>query len=684
MKHLSAASAALLLAALPGLRHAQAQSTLPAVTVTAQPESALTVPDTAQATAEIQRIPGAVGIVPDTQVKNTPANTVKDVLGWVSGAITQPKSNIDNRVSIRGSGLTRNYGNRGVNVYMDGIPINTADGLFDVFEIDPSAYRYTEVYKGANALRYGANALGGAVNFVTPTGRNASAFEGRVDTGSYGYLKGQASAGGASGDTDYFVTATAQREDGYREHADGHLARTSANLGYRLSPDAETRFYFNANTWRQRLPGELTKEAALKSPREADSEFVRQDQQRNIDSVRLANKTTLRLSAETTVEFGLFGHQRHVDHPIYQYLDFYVDDFGGFARASHEQMLGGMRNRLVTGVNVINGSMDYKQYQNPGNAQKGALTMSTLDKSRNQSAYVENALYVVPDLAVIVGAQYLHARRERTDRFLSDGDQSGQRSYDIFSPKAGLLWDLRPNWQVYGNLSRSAEVPSFDVNTFSSASSSNVKAQTATTFEVGTRGQGPDLNWDVAVYRAELKNELQCLTTSAWSLCSVVNADRTVHQGLELGLGAALLTSAFTERDSLWLNVAYTYSDFRFDGDATYGNNQLPGVPPHYLRTELLYKHPAGYYAGPNVEWMARDFYADNANSLKVDAYAVLNLRLGYDSQGSGWSGYVEGRNLLDERYISTTITAGDANDNSALFNPGQGRSVYAGARYSW
>ena len=56
---------------------------------------------------------------------------------------------------------------------MDGIPINTADGYGDFQEIDPSAYRYVEVYKGANALRFGANALGGAINFVTPTGRDA-------------------------------------------------------------------------------------------------------------------------------------------------------------------------------------------------------------------------------------------------------------------------------------------------------------------------------------------------------------------------------------------------------------------------------------------------------------------------------------------------------------------------------
>jgi len=65
---------------------------------------------------------------------------------------------------------------------------------FDLFEIDPTAYRYVEVYKGANALRYAANSLGGAINFVMPTGYDALRFDGRIDAGSFGYLKSQARA----------------------------------------------------------------------------------------------------------------------------------------------------------------------------------------------------------------------------------------------------------------------------------------------------------------------------------------------------------------------------------------------------------------------------------------------------------------------------------------------------------
>jgi iron complex outermembrane recepter protein len=44
--------------------------------------------------------------------------------------------------------------------------------------------------------------------------------------------------------------------------------------------------------------------------------------------------------------------------------------------------------------------------------------------------------------------------------------------------------------------------------------------------------------------------------------------------------------------------------------------------------------------------------------------------------------GYLEGRNLLDKRYISTTITAGKADQTMELFNPGTGRAIYGGMRY--
>ena len=673
---------------------AQGETVLPVVNVSTS-AGTLVVPDTAQAIRNIQRTPGGVEVVPDTAFKNGPADTLKDVLAWTPGVFTsEARYGDDVRVSIRGSGLSRPYGNRGINMYMDGIPINTSDGLVDLFEIDPTAYRYVEVFKGANAMRYGANALGGAINFVMPTGCDAPRFEGRIDVGSFDYQRLQASTGGVAGDLDGFITASGQRFDGYRDHSDGHQERASANVGYRFSADAETRFYFNASSIRDRMPGELDKPTALSAPRTANPDFVWKDQQRNIDSVRIANKTTLRFGP-TTVDFGVFYIHRHVDHPNWSYLVYSVDDEGGFVRVTDDRTIGGLRNTLTAGVNLDQGTIDsnawwytntypYGSYPAdaiPGTgagAVKGSLASSTLDKPKNASIYVNDAFYVRPDLALNVGTQFQHAVRSREDRL--NPSQSGSLTFNNVTPTVGLLWGVSPSAQVFANISRSAEAPTYDVNPVVTASTP-LKAQTATTYEIGTRGHTPDLNWDLSLYRAQVHNELQCISTYPGS-CSFVNADHTVHQGIEAGGGIEFLKSVFTRGDGLFFNATYTLNDFHFDNDPVYGNNRQAGVPTHLIRAELLYKRLNGFYAGPNIEWMPKSYYADNANTTTVDPYCLLNFRLGFEHFADRWSVYVEGRNLFDKRYISTVDVAGTATAASQIFYPGTGRSIRVGVQY--
>ena len=214
----------------------------------------------------------------------------------------------------------------------------------------------------------------------------------------------------------------------------------------------------------------------------------------------------------------------------------------------------------------------------------------------------------------------------------------------------------------------------------------SAKMQESTTYEIGTRGQRDSYRWDVALYRAEIDNELQCITTAPWSPCTVTNADTTIHQGLELGGGIEIIQGMLGKSgrpDKLWLNAAYSFNDFRFDNDALWGNNELPGAPRHFLRAELMYQHPSGFSFGPNVEWTPQSYFVDNANTLKSDGYAIWGLRLGYEREN--FSAYVEGRNLSDQKYISSVSVAGDLGGmDGNYFNPGTGRSVYAGMKLRW
>lgn len=643
----------------------------------------------AEARADINRLPGGVEVIPSEEyAKDTPAVTLKDALDYVPGVYVQTKWGEDSRLSIRGSGLSRNFHLRGIQLYMNGIPLNTADGFGDFQEIDPSAYRYIEVYKGANALRFGTNSLGGAINFVMPTGYDSDLFGARVDFGSFGLFKTSVSSGAVSGNTDYAFTTTWLKQDGFREHSDGESLRGSGNIGLRLSPNVETRFFINANTINQRIPGTVTKKSALTDPKAAAFINELNDWQRNIDSVRIANQTTFRVAPGTLIEFGAYYFDKHLMHPIFRWLDYSYADYGGYSRLNNESRILGYRNIFIAGFDFHNGTVDAQQFVNGVGAKKGSLLSYNKDSSQNYSTYAENSLFFMTDVALVTGFQYLYAKRSRDVLFTSVGDIPGQDTFSVFLPKLGMIWDVNTTSQIFANISKSAEVPSFGENTVGSIPFTAL-LQEAITYEIGTRGRMPNLNWDLSLYRANIHNELQCLTIINpffTNQCAVTNADSTVHQGIELGFSAVLLPRGFESigsPDQLWLTTGYTLNNFFFNNDALWGDNQIPGIPKHVLKSELIYRHPCGTYVGPTIEWAPERYYVDNANTLEVNGYTIWGMKFGYE--GTKFTTYLEARNLSNETYISSVNLAGNLNGmDGNYFEPGTGRALYGGLQFRW
>ena len=167
----------------------------------------------------------------------------------------------------------------------------------------------------------------------------------------------------------------------------------------------------------------------------------------------------------------------------------------GHRRPDHRRL----RNRFVAGFNVLNGTIDARQFVNVGGF-KGTPTSSLLQKPENYSLYAENSFYFLPQVAFVAGTQYLFAVRDQLVNFSTNGDVNGRSTFSVWSPKAGLLWDVDPTWQVFGNISRSAEVPSFGESvspnflnpTLPTIPFFLIKPQIATTYEIGTRGKRPD------------------------------------------------------------------------------------------------------------------------------------------------------------------------------------------------
>jgi iron complex outermembrane receptor protein len=659
---------------------ASAPLTLKPVQVTARrnpDQSTLTQPDLATARARLALTPGGAGVVDAAGYAAGRVATLADALGYAAGVSVQPRFGAEEaRLSIRGSGLQRTFHGRGLKLMQDGVPLNLADGSFDFQAVEPLSARYVEVWRGANALQYGAATLGGAINFVSPNGYNGDALRARGEAGPFGYRRALLSQAGVHGRFDEYLSASAFAQDGFREHARQETLRGFANLGWQLAPDVETRFYLGHVKSRSELPGSLTRAELEDRPEQANPGNVALDQRRDIDWTRLSNKTVRRDGA-TQLEAFVYVADKRLHHPIFQVIDQDSTDFGGELRWVDERPLAGRRNRLVLGLAASEGRTDEERHENVG-GEAGAPTNASRQTARNLEAYAELQHEVARGVWAVGGLQGLRSTRQLEDRLHSGPppDDSFSERYTGASPKLGLRVDLSHDTQLFANVSRSLEPPSFGELAGGLRPVLN-DAQRGTTLELGARGTRGGVTWDVALYDTRLRDELlQIDPPGPTGASATVNAPHTRHRGLELGLAGAY--GLGEDRGRAEWRAAGLWNDFRFDGDPTYGDARLPGLPRAALRAEAGWRTPGGTLLAVHAEG-ASGYAVDFARSWFARRYAIWGLRAS-GALGGGVSWFVDGRNLSDRRYAATTGVVRDAGGaDVAQFLPGDGRAVYAG-----
>lgn len=672
-----------------GCSSALAQSSdLPTITVTGEGAGSLTAPSVAQQRREMNQIAGSVGFVDSESFKNRTAKNLSDVLKDSPGVNVQERYGQELRVSIRGSAIARAFHGRGVDILQDGITFNNPDGSGDYYQIDPLALRAIEIYKGGNGLAYGSSYLGGAINFITPTARTAIApFILRFNGGSWGTLQGNVQASRVWGDYDALINATVSHQNGYRDHSLSDYQHYNGNFGYRVNQNVETRFYMGVYNTDQKLPGSLSLTDALNNPTMAAPTAKSGDQARNVRLQRIANRTTVRLDSGK-IDFDTWAMHKTLMHPIFQVLDQDGWSYGFAPKYTGSLNLGGFRNDLIAGARVYAGDNAARQFINNFGV-VGAQTLNSRQVATNYEAYFENRFFFLPQVALMTGAKVLRSERKYTDYggFTTPASVNS-KTYDGINPKVGLIWEPRPDVQVFADLTRSLDVPDFtDLTQVISTTTQFVPLapQKAWTAEVGSRGRWDRFTWDVTLYRSEIRDELLQFTVAQGIPASTFNAPKTRHQGVELGGSVEVLRNIVgpAKGDTITLSQLWNYNDFRFVDDPVYGSNRIAGTPEHILRTVATYRHPSGFYLAPSVDVIPTGAWVDYANTLRAPSHTLVNLQTGYET-AKGVLLYLDARNLTDRRYISDFGTVTDARTAStAVFYPGTGRSVYVGMRFA-
>jgi iron complex outermembrane receptor protein len=673
--------------------HAQAPAASPpvqltAVDVTANPEKSLTVPSLLDARDALGRTPGGIEVVDRERFARGRASTLEDTFFLSAGVVAQSRFGSDEaRLSIRGSGLQRTFHGRGVRMLQDGIPVNLADGSFDMQALEPLAANYITVWRGANALALGASTLGGAIDYISRTARSRAENQvpsatARLEFGSWQYQRAHVAAGAARGDLDAAAAFTHQTQDGFRRHARQENQRLFANGGLRLGTAAETRAYLTAVRTASELPGNLTRAQLAADPRQAAAANLALHQKRDFDLVRLASKTAFR-TGETAVDVTAAWTYKDLNHPIGSVVDQLTNDLLLGVSALHAREFAGFAHRLRAGGLLQRGELQAANFVNVAGS-RGALTSRARQIATNVEAFAEDQITLARRVTLALGVSASANRRESQQTF--GATPSYALDYERVMPKVGLRYDL-PEAQLFANVSGSYEPPSFSETLTLNAPR---HAQTATTVEVGSRGTHGTVRWEVSIYHARLRRELLSLDHDGnpATPAATINADRTVHRGVEFAGEIDLLgTDLKAQRPPahrLVLRGAWTYGDFFFDDDPRYGHNTLAGLPPHLIRGELMWESRDGWYAGPIIEWAPQKTFIDFRNTFAARPHAVAACRLGRRS-ARGLSWFAECRNITDRAYAATTgVIENAAGADQPQFLPGDGLGLFGGIDYRW
>ncbi|OAI08990.1 TonB-dependent receptor [Methylomonas methanica] len=668
-------------------------TTLPSLTVTGKAlgsESlSLTTPSIQESQAKLNRVAGGTTVIDGERITEGAPLSVSDALATAPGVYVGDISagaTGGSRISIRGSDGNSDISPiRGIKILRNGMPFTHANGTFDVEALNLYAIEHIEVYRGANALEYGGSNLGGAINYITPTGYTADPLKIGIVGGTNDYYRPYFSGGKAFENgldvfgTFSYVNTDTTRENNHQEQFLGH-----GNIGYRWNDNHETRLYFDAQNHNFLWPASLSKRQIDQNPQQNANDWSLPN---GFSSYRFDLKHSVKLNGGDRFDVGTYYS---INNYRYDYTGSgnhdQWQDVGFNWRHEINGQLFGLKNRVVWGGLTQWQFINDKNYDTIGR-RLGPLLTAERDRWLNVEAFMEDQLSLTDAFTLIAGIQlnYRDVNYERYEGYVASAARpSNQANQDFFnaSPKLGFTWQATDEAQIYGNLSRSAEPPPMnDLVTVYLNPKRDI--QTASTVEIGTRGQTERLKWDLAFYQAWVNNEYLIIADPRNPTAfSATNASSTtLHNGVELGLETSLPLDLAALGDNLRLSGNYTWNNFHFDNDPALGNNRLPGVPEHNAFIEALYQHPSGFYIGPNARIVSSN-WADFANTLAAKPYALLGARMGWDD-GKHWKLFVDGRNLTDEHYASSVWLLGNANGADAeQFNPGATRSVFGGVEY--
>ena len=651
------------------------------------------------------------------ETDSQPTRTMKESLESLPGiALRQANGPRDFSIMIRGQGAKTTFAVRDIKIYEDGFSQTQSDGLSRLDMQDPWFMRSTEVIRGASSSLYDNYALGGMVHFRTRRGSDINGFETFLSGGSYGFFKQAFAIGKQYQNLDVSLFASNVAEDGFIKNSDYNTQTLNFNL--RFTIDDKQSFYFKAiSNWLDtRVPTRLTQAQFLADERQAggaqtpctpgtynpacaNAELLHQ--QRIDRRTIVGGMYERQLNANTVLTIEADYDVKDINQYFSQITDNINPNFKTYTDLRHDGRLGEMPLKSYVGFFLNNMEQEGETFQNlaTGFGTRGTLLQNNRGRINNIGGRFREELEFVPKWTLAVGLGFEQSQLSiDTINYDNAGAvtsrPSATRDYTNWAPEASLTWKPAEGYRHWIRSSTGYAIPTFgnltrDPVTGLPGANFNLKPQKNWNNEIGTESRlTKDLIVELVGFWTFFKDEIITQTISGSNTTSV-NADSSQYRGIEARydwrpLSGLRFSGAYTHIDAKYIN----FSDRTAAGFLVRDGKNVPNVPTDILNLKVEYDHQPTGWGGWLEGNYFNSYFLNNNNTFSIPSYFIgtMNIHKTVEIKNS-WirfaKFFLQLDNIGDKKYaasgqVVTGETTAQAASSQAFF-AGYGRAIYGG-----
>ncbi|MDP2693875.1 MAG: TonB-dependent receptor, partial [Gallionella sp.] len=444
-----------------------------------------------------------INIISGKKVDEEHGKNIVEILESIPGVTAEVQSGDSVKIMLRGVEAQRYMGEKpGVAIVIDGVPVQERTGRVN---IDLDNIESIKVIKGGASYLFGEDALSGAVIITTKRGAKMAGVTASAEAGSFNYHKELLRAGFSKGDWVGHVQATKRKTDGYHDQGGSFSEYLNGKLQYLIDESSDIAFGFENSSRAKDSHGTVKGvTAAALDPRSFTG---------GKDYARMYDVNLDKANVTYAKDFGAGGNLL-VNTYVFKDHTFSWSNPNGFLRAAGGALLNG--TAAASDMSTINDAYvnggDTKQEQkglkaewrkggeqvglmagldlqsfsdravtknlvtysarstgiNPGNPLNlaGATTVDSFSTSDTKALYGEFKWQATAPLTIT-----LNARHDNIDtgyesfipltaaQILQGRTTTGQKSFRVWSERAGLNYALPAEREIYANISSGFRVP---------------------------------------------------------------------------------------------------------------------------------------------------------------------------------------------------------------------------------